>query len=125
MTDSVVWTRAAVRRELQHLICCEPDRPPCNLRRGAGVDKESTGRTRGAPEWAGFQLASHSRGDVLTAIAEVFDIPAGFDWEHLRAIDVRALPPLVQALWVIIIRGPSRQHDDRPRIPDQQKPASM
>lgn len=106
-------------REVAHTICCPPSAKPCNLRfpERANVPGRSTNT-----DWAAFQLAAHARADVVTAMAELWPETVGLDWEHLSPAQVRALPAPVQALWVVIIRGPGDK--ERPHVPDDQRQAS-
>lgn len=103
------------------MLCCDPTGKPCNLRfpERATVPGRSTNT-----DWAAFQLAAHARADVVTALTELWPETAGLDWEHLSPAQVRALPQPVQALWVVIIRGPGGRYDERPELPDKQVTAS-
>lgn len=122
MSKQASWTRGAVRTELTHLICCSSDGKPCNLRfpERANVPGRSTNT-----DWAAFQLAAHARADVITAMAELWPETVALDWEHLTTNEVRALPAPVQALWVVIVRGPGGRYDERPALPEHQHAASQ
>lgn len=113
--DQVRWTLDLARFEHRHLICCSPESGSCNLRT---VEVER--RRSGNPEWAGFQLASHARADVLNAQAELWPATRGADWERLTDEQVRSLPFLTQALWTLIIRGPFPEGERRVPLPANQ-----
>lgn len=117
-TPEVRWSVDLCRRETQHLLCCSPENGPCNLR-----VVESERRRMGPPEWARFQIAAHVRADVQVAMAELWPVTDKLDWETLDDAHVRALPDLVAALWVLIIRGPGNQAERTP-LPKNQMPRS-
>lgn len=119
-TAPFLWTDAQIRTELRHLLCDDPATGACNLRfpERANVPGRHTNT-----DWAAFQLAAHARADVVTAMTELWPETAGLDWEHLKDRQVRDLAGPVQALWILVVRGPGDQSSRTP-IPEGQAPSS-
>lgn len=115
------WTAGRVRWELAHTLCCQSG-APCSLRRTQPRATDNLHVQQSASEWAGWMLSAHGRADVAVAMAELWPVTAGLDWEHLSNAAVRALPPEVAALWVLIVRGPTDA--TRHTVPDGQRQAS-
>lgn len=119
MASQHIWTKRAVKTELQHWLCCDPSGRPCNLR--LRDVEQVRGRSTQNEGWASFQLSAHGRGDIANALTAVFDIPTAMNWGNLSVAEVRELPRLAQAIWVLVTRGPYDGLGRGPQLPETEK----